>query len=154
MRRRADARRRARQHHALLVDQDGAVVESTVLGKQGRLLRSLGRRHPGGRERLSWRILSATEELGGTRVPEADLLQSGRERSALPSMGATKGLFQRAPSRLPIPAGLTPRNRSAGQWKSGEVGPSYQCPAVFGDCLLRCCSCSRLVVRATSPFAN
>ena len=51
-------RRRARQHHALLVDEHGDFFGSSLLGdhyrrKQARLFRRKGRVHPGSRERLS-----------------------------------------------------------------------------------------------------
>ena len=46
------ARRRARQHHALLVDEHGGFLGTSLLGEQARLLRREGRLHPGSRERL------------------------------------------------------------------------------------------------------
>ncbi len=46
-------RRRPRQHHALLVDEHGDFLGSSLLGKQVQLFRCQKRLHPGCRERLS-----------------------------------------------------------------------------------------------------
>ena len=49
---RAHARRRARQHHAVLADEHRGFRGSPLLGEQARFLHAEGREDPGGRERL------------------------------------------------------------------------------------------------------
>ena len=56
-RRRADAGRNPRQHHALLADQHGRLLVAALLGIQGRLLQRQRRQDPGRGDRLPERAI-------------------------------------------------------------------------------------------------
>ena len=89
---RADARRHARQRHALLADEHGGLLGAPLLGHRAicrrRLLRREGRQDPGRRERLPRRDLSGAEELGGAGLPQADPLQQARQGRPFRGLGA------------------------------------------------------------------
>ena len=91
--RRPDARRRPRQHHALLADEHGRLVGSSLLGEQACLLRPEGRHHPGRRERLSRRALSGPAELGGAGVSQARSTTTSSTRAATSRPGSSPQLF-------------------------------------------------------------
>src|SRR5215211_1299756 len=104
-------RRRARQHHPLLVDEHGGLCGTPLLGRQGQLLRPddladrrrlSDRGHPGGRERLPRRDLLAAAELGGGGLSQAHPLQQARQGRALRRLGAAGPPLRRGPHGAPL----------------------------------------------------
>ena len=91
-------RRHSRQHRALLVDEHGGIFGASLLEQQrhgeGGLFRRQGRRHPGGRERISGRDLHRPAQLGGESLSQAHSLQQASQRRALRGMGAAAILFR------------------------------------------------------------
>ena len=85
--RRPHARRRARQHHALLADQHGDFLGASLLGEQASVLRPDGRHDSRRRERLPGRALSGAAELGGAGVSQAHPLQQARQGRPLRGLG-------------------------------------------------------------------
>ena len=98
------ARRRSRQHHALLADQHGDFLGASLLGEQASpFFASDGRQDPGCRERLSRRALPGPAELGGAGLSQAHPLQQARQRRPLRGLGTAEALspkrFARASDR-------------------------------------------------------
>ena len=90
---RSDARRSARQHHALLADQHRGLRGSPVLGEQGGLLRREGHHDPVRDQRLPRRALPGAAQLGRARLPrQPHPLQPARPRRPLRRLGAASAV--------------------------------------------------------------
>ena len=77
----------------LSADEYRRVVRSSVLGEQGRLLRSQERLDPVRHQRLPRRALSSSAELGGTGQPEhPDLFRRTRPRRPFRGLGTAAAL--------------------------------------------------------------
>jgi pimeloyl-ACP methyl ester carboxylesterase len=89
-----DARRRPRQHHDHLVDDEyGAVGRPSVLGVLGQALFQRQRRlDPGGGECIPRRALSRAAQLDAAGIPQTHPLQQAGERRPLRGLGAAETL--------------------------------------------------------------
>ena len=104
--RRPDARRRARQHHAVLADEHRASPRRALYWEtRARVLRT-PRTSPS-RSAVSVfpdELYPGAAELGGAGVPEAHPLQRARQGRALRRVGAAAAALRRHPRDVPIAA--------------------------------------------------
>jgi hypothetical protein len=78
-------------------------AQERYLSSYAQPLQRRQRRHPGCRERLSWRELSGPAELDRARLSQPDLLPRGRQRRPLRGVGAAATFQRRSPRELQIP---------------------------------------------------
>jgi pimeloyl-ACP methyl ester carboxylesterase len=102
--RRSHARRHSRQHHFLLVDENGSLFGSSLLGKQTGVFRTQKRPNPGSRERLPGRDLCSSAQLGREGFSQAHLLQQASQRRPLRGLGAAGVLCVRRSCSVQVTA--------------------------------------------------
>ena len=113
----ANERRRAGQHHIVLVDEHGNLGSAVVLGKRrARQRHCCGRAKdrrdlaPGRHHGVSGRRLSSPRDMGPARLSQPGLLPRGRQGRTLCRLG-TAGAFQcRTPRRVQAAASSMSRN--------------------------------------------
>ena len=99
------ARRRPRQHHALLVDEHGDFFGPSLLGKQGqRIFDVKGVSIPVAVSVFPDELYPGPAELGRAGVSQTHLLQQARQRRALCGLGTAATLFRRGSRGLQITA--------------------------------------------------
>ena len=100
------ARRHPRQRNVLLADEYRRLFGSSLLGKQIRLLRSEGRRHPCCSECVPGRDLCCPSQLDRAGVSKAHPFQQARQRRPLRGVGTTHAFDRGAPQFVPVAAHL------------------------------------------------